>query len=328
MGKSSRSSQSLDLSRSKILITGGHGFVGKHLVRLLQEKYAVPRKNLFAPTSKERDFLSFDDCYQSVKGKDVVIHLAARVGGIGANKESPGSFFYENLIMGAQLMEAARLVGINKFVSVGTVCSYPKFARVPFREEALWDGYPEETNAPYGLAKKMLLVQGQAYRQQYGLNVIHLLPANMYGEGDNFNLQTSHVIPAIIRKCIEGRENGATTIRVWGSGKATREFLYVEDAVEGIVLATQFYNEADPINIGSSQEISIQELVELITQLTGFKGEIVWDASLPDGQPRRKLEVSKAKKLFGFSAQTSLETGLRRTIDWYEASLKSKGTYE
>jgi len=248
----------------------------------------------------------------------VVLHLAARVGGIGANREHPADFFYANLMMGVQLMHEAWAAGVEKFVTVGTVCSYPKFTPLPFREEDLWNGYPEETNAPYGLAKKMLLVQGQAYRQEYGLNAIYLLPVNLYGPGDNFNPDSSHVIPSLIRKCLEARDAGSPEIVAWGDGSPTREFVYVEDTAEGIVLAAERYNGDEPVNLGSSYEISIRELTELIARLTGFPGRITWDTSKPNGQPRRKLDVSRARARFGFEATTRFEDGLRKTIDWYE----------
>jgi len=253
---------------------------------------------------------------------DIVIHLAAVVGGIGANREHPGKFFYENLMMGVQLIEQARLRGIEKFVAIGTVCAYPKFAPAPFREEDIWNGYPEETNAPYGLAKKMLLVQSQAYRQEYGFNSIFLLPVNLYGPGDNFNPASSHVIPALIKKCVDAIDAGAEFIECWGTGKASREFIYAADAAEGIVLATQHYNGADPANIGTGSEITIKDLVEKIAALTGFRGQIRWDPSKPDGQPRRCLDTSKAKKYFGFQARTSFDEGLKATIDWYRAHSK------
>jgi len=251
-----------------------------------------------------------------------VIHLAAVVGGIGANRENPGRFFYENAIMGIQLMEQARLAGVEKFVTVGTVCSYPKLTPVPFREDDLWSGYPEETNAPYGLAKKMLFVQGQAYREQYGFNAINLIPVNLYGPGDNFDPVTSHVIPALIKKCVDARTAGAPFIEVWGSGQASREFLYVDDAAQGIVLAAERYDSPEPVNLATGNEITIRELATLIARLTGFDGELQWDATKPDGQPRRSLDVSRATKEFGFSAETSFEDGLRATIGWYEASLE------
>jgi GDP-L-fucose synthase len=249
---------------------------------------------------------------------DIVIHLAAKVGGIGANRAMPGEFFYDNLMMGTQLMEMARQVGVKKFVNIGTICSYPKFTPVPFKEEDLWNGYPEETNAPYGLAKKMLIVQGEAYKQQYGFNSICLLQVNLYGPRDNFDPQTSHVIPALIRKCVEAVKNGKNEIVVWGTGKATREFFYVEDAAEGILLAAELYNKTEPVNLGAGFEISIKDLVNLIAKLSGFKGKIIWDPSKPDGQPRRCLDVSKAEKEFGFRAKTNFEGGLKKTIEWYK----------
>jgi GDP-L-fucose synthase len=252
----------------------------------------------------------------------VVIHLAARVGGIGANRDNPGSFFYENAIMGIEVMEQARLNGVSKFVQVGTVCAYPKFAPIPFSEDDLWNGYPEETNAPYGLAKKMLLVQAQAYRQQYGFNAIYLLPVNLYGPGDSLDLRNSHVIPALVRKCVEAEKAGAESVEVWGTGTATREFLYVDDAARGIVLATERYDESDPVNLGSSEEISIRDLVGLIAELTGYKGELRFDATKPDGQPRRKLNVERAKSEFGFTSETPFRKGLQKTIEWFkEASV-------
>jgi len=249
---------------------------------------------------------------------DIIIHLAAHVGGIGANMAKPAEFFYDNLMMGVQLMHQAYQRGVEKFVAIGTICAYPKFTPIPFKEEHLWDGYPEETNAPYGLAKKMLLVQAQAYRQQYGFNAIFLLPVNLYGPGDNFNPASSHVIPALIRKCLEAKEQGAKEIVAWGDGSPTREFIYVEDAAEGIALATQRYNGAEPVNIGSSFEISIKDLTELIARLTGFEGAIRWDTSKPNGQPRRKLDTARAREHFGFTAKTDFEEGLRRTITWYQ----------
>jgi GDP-L-fucose synthase len=251
---------------------------------------------------------------------ELVIHLAARVGGIGANRENPGSFFYDNAMMGIELMEQARHNGVGKFIQVGTVCSYPKFAAVPFSEDDLWNGYPEETNAPYGLAKKMLLVQAQAYRQQYGFDAIYLIPVNLYGPGDNFDLHSSHVIPALIRKCLEAKRAGSASIEVWGTGTPTREFLYVDDAARGIMLAAERYDKPEPVNLGTSEEISIRDLVALITELTGFKGQIVYDPSKPDGQPRRKLNVDRAKKEFGFTAKTSFRVGLQRTIEWFKAN--------
>jgi GDP-L-fucose synthase len=299
-----------------VVVTGGAGFLGSFVVEALGQRGA---RDLFVPRSREYDLRREADIARMLRTAraDVVIHLAAVVGGIGANRENPGRFFYDNLIMGAQLIEGARLAGVAKFVAIGTVCSYPKFAPIPFREEDLWNGYPEETNAPYGLAKKMLLVQSQAYREQYGFNSIFLLPVNLYGPRDNFDPSSSHVIPALVRKCVEAVETGAPEIVVWGTGRATREFLYVEDAAEAIVLAAESYDGSEPVNLGTSSEISIKELVSLIARQTGFTGRIVWDTSKPDGQPRRMLDTDRAAKSFGFVAKTSFEEGLGRTIDWY-----------
>jgi len=306
----------MDLKNKKILVTGGAGFLGSFVVKKLIER-GVPKENIFIPRSKDFDLRKWENCQKVVKDKDVVIHLAAKVGGIGFNQKYPGELFYDNLIMGVQLMEAARQAGIEKFVAIGTICAYPKFTPVPFKEEDLWSGYPEETNAPYGLAKKMLLVQAQAYRQQYGFNAIYLLPVNLYGPGDNFNPESSHVIPALIKKVADAKKENKDFIEVWGTGKATREFLYVEDAAEGIILATEKYDKPDPINLGSGMEISIKDLVETICRLMNFKGEIRWDTLKPDGQPRRCLDVTRAEKEFGFKAKTDFETGLKRTIEWY-----------
>ncbi len=300
----------------RILITGGAGFLGSHLIRALQAR-GVNLDQITVPRSAELDLRRWENCRAAVEGQDVVIHLAAVVGGIGINRERPGEFFYDNLMMGTQLMEAARQAGVQKFVAIGTICAYPKFTPVPFREEDLWNGYPEETNAPYGLAKKMQLVQAQAYRQQYGFNAIYLLPVNLYGPGDNFDPRSSHVIPALIKKCADAVENGDDHVVVWGDGSPTREFLYVEDCAEGIVLATERYNGPEPVNLGSGMEISIKDLVHLIADLTGFRGEIVWDTSKPNGQPRRCLDVSRAERYFGFRARTNFEEGLKRTIAWY-----------
>ena len=305
------------LQNKKILVTGGAGFLGKHVItRLIEE--GVARKNIMVPRSKVYDLRKKSDCKKVVQGVDIVIHLAANVGGIGYNQKNPGTLFYDNLLMGVHMMEEARKAGVDKFIAIGTVCAYPKFTPVPFREEDLWDGYPEETNAPYGLAKKMLLVQGQAYRHQYGFNAIYLLPVNLYGRGDNFDPKSSHVIPALIRRFIDAKKNKEKDIVVWGSGNATREFLYVDDCAEGIILATQHYNKPIPVNLGSSFEISIKRLAELIKELTGFEGMIIWDKTKPDGQPRRKLNTQKAKKEFGFVAKTDFEEGLKKTIEWYK----------
>jgi GDP-L-fucose synthase len=308
----------------RLVVTGGGGFLGSYVVEFLKSRGCL---DPVVPRSREYDLRRESDIVRLLEASrpHVVIHLAAVVGGIGANRENPGRFFYENMMMGTQLMEQARRFGVGKFVTIGTVCSYPKFAPVPFQEEELWNGYPEETNAPYGLAKKMLLVQGQAYRQQYGLNSIYLLPVNLYGPGDNFDPASSHVIPALIKKCVDAVEAGDDAITVWGTGKATREFLYVADAAEGIVLAAERYEGDEPVNLGAGVEISVKDLVELITRLTGFKGRIVWDASKPDGQPRRLLDTSRAEKHFGFRAGTSFETGLQGTIEWYRRSARSKG---
>lgn len=307
----------INLTGKNILITGAHGFLGKCLVENLLKKRRVPKKNLMLPTAKELDLRIFENCRKAVGGADIVIHLAAKVGGIGFNKEKPGELFYDNIIMGVQLMETARLGGVEKFVALGTVCAYPKFTPAPFREENLWNGYPEETNAPYGLAKKMLLVQAQAYRQQYGFNAVYLLPVNLYGPRDNFDPASSHVIPALIRKVYEAKEHGKSFIEVWGSGKPTREFLYVEDAAEGIVLAVEKYNKPQAVNLGSGTEISIRDLAKTICKAMNYRGKLTFDKTKPDGQPRRSLDVSCAKKEFGFIAKTSFEEGLAKTIEWY-----------
>ena len=311
----------LNLSKKKILITGAQGFVGKHLVKNLLEKRKVAKENLFLPNFEQLDLRRWEDCQAAVKGQEIIIHLAAKVGGIGLNREIPGEMFYDNAIMGIQLMEAARQAKVEKFVAISTICAYPKFTPVPFKEDDLWLGYPEETNAPYGLAKKMSLVQAQAYRQQYGFNAISLIPVNMYGQGDSFDPKKSHVIAALIRKVYQAKKEGKNFIEVWGTGKATREFLYVEDGAEGIILATEKYDKPEPVNLGSGMEISIKDLAELICKLMDFKGEIRWDTSKPDGQPRRRLDTSKAEKEFGFQAKTNFEEGLKKTIQWYEENV-------
>ncbi|MDO8663885.1 MAG: GDP-L-fucose synthase [Candidatus Wildermuthbacteria bacterium] len=307
----------INLRQKKILITGAHGFVGKHLVKNLLEKRMVPEGNLFLPKAEDFDLKKWENCQKAVSGQDIVIHLAALVGGIGLNREIPGEMFYDNAIMSIQLMEAARQAVVEKFVAIGTICSYPKFTPVPFREKDLWSGYPEETNAPYGLAKKMALVQAQAYRQQYGFNAIYLLPVNMYGPGEKFDQRSSHVIAAIIRKVYTAKKEGRDYVESWGTGKATREFLYVEDGAEGIILAAERYDKPEPVNLGSGSEISIKDLVQLICRLMDFKGEIRWDKTKPDGQPRRRLDASMAKKEFGFASKTGLEEGLKKTIEYW-----------
>lgn len=315
----------MDLKQHRIPVTGGAGFLGSRVVEVLRQRGC---DHVFVPRSKEYDLREkrmiirlLSDTHPSI-----VIHLAATVGGIGANRENPGRFFYDNLVMGVHMMEEARQSRVSKFVAIGTVCCYPKFTPVPFREDDLWDGYPEETNAPYGLAEKSLLVQAQAYRQQYGFNAIFLLPTNLYGPRDNFDPKTSHVIPALIKKCCDAMDSGETAIIVWGDGTPTREFLYVTDAAEAIVLATERYNKPEPVNIGSSHEISIHDLAELIAEKTGFKGQIVWDPSKPGGQPRRLLDTSRAARQFGFRARVGLEEGLERTIiAWYKAQRYGTG---
>jgi GDP-L-fucose synthase len=316
----------MNLSDKRIMLTGGSGFLGRYVLAELQRREA---RHIFVARHEDYDLTQITDVGRAYHDSqpDIVIHLAAKVGGIGINREKPGEFFYDNLMMGAQLMEQARLCNVEKFVSIGTVCAYPKFTPVPFKEDDLWNGYPEETNAPYGLAKKMLLVQGQAYQQQYGFKAIYLLPVNLYGPGDNFDPHTSHVIPALIKKCVDAIERGDRQIVAWGTGSASREFLYVEDAARAIVLATERYDQPEPVNIGSGMEITIKELLELIAELTGFQGEIVWDSSKPDGQPRRSLDVSRARQAFGFQAQTDFREGLRKTIEWYLAHQnKTKNT--
>ncbi len=309
----------MDWSNKRVCVTGGAGFLGKHLIETLRVRGA---KDIFIPRIEQYDLVDQQAIIRLLadSNPDIIIHLAAHVGGIGANREHPAEFFYDNLMMGVQLMHQAYLKGVEKVVAIGTVCAYPKFTPVPFKEDDLWIGYPEETNAPYGLAKKMLLVQSEAYREQYGFNSIFLLPVNLYGPGDNFNPRSSHVIPALIKKCIDAQEEGIDHIVVWGDGSPTREFIYVKDAARGIALATESYNESLPVNLGSGFEISIKDLVEKIARMTGFKGDLVWDTSKPNGQPRRALDTSRAKEKFGFVAQTDFDEGLQETIDWYRAN--------
>lgn len=304
----------------RVVVTGGAGFLGKKVVEELTKRGC---RNIVVPRKKDcdlRDAASIKKLLSESK-PHVIVHLAASVGGIGANLKNPATFFYDNLMMGVQLMEQSRLSGVEKFVSIGTICSYPKFTKVPFKEKDLWSGYPEETNAPYGLAKKMLLVQSQAYRQQYGYNSIFLLPVNLYGPGDNFSPESSHVIPALIQKCCDAIKGGEKSIVVWGTGKPTREFLYVDDAARGIILAAEKYSKSEPVNLGAGMEISIKDLAQLIVRLTGFTGKIIWDRSKPDGQPRRRLDVSLAKREFGFKAQVNFQEGLKKTIQWYKGQI-------
>lgn len=300
-----------------VIVTGGAGFLGSHVVDKLKERGC---KNIIVPRSKEYNLIEKEDILKLFNKckPDIVIHLAAVVGGIGANRENPGKFFYDNLVMGAQLLECSRQYEIEKFVALGTICAYPKYTPIPFKEEDLWIGYPEETNAPYGLAKKMMLVQSQAYRDQYNYNSIYLLPVNLYGPRDNFDPKISHVIPALIKKCIDAIDHKDKEITVWGTGQATREFLYVDDCAEAILMATESYNKSEPVNIGSGKEISIKDLVNLIVELTGFNGEVIWDDTKPDGQPRRCLDTQKATKEFGFVSNTDFREGLKETIDWYK----------
>ena len=309
-------SNTFEWKNKRICVTGGAGFLGTHLVADLHDQGA---QEVFIPTTKNYDLVDPQAILQLLAdaNPDVIIHLAAHMGGIGANLEHPAEFFYDNLMMGVQLMHQAYLRGVEKFVAIGTVCAYPKFTPVPFSEDDLWIGYPEETNAPYGLAKKMLLVQSQAYREQYNFNSIFLLPVNLYGPGDNFDPRSSHVIPALIRKCVEAKETGKDHIVVWGDGSPTREFIYVTDAARGIALATAHYNQSLPVNLGSGFEISIKDLVKKIARMTGFEGDLVWDTSKPNGQPRRALDTSRAKEFFGFEAQVNFDEGLRKTIDWF-----------
>jgi GDP-L-fucose synthase len=297
-----------------VLVTGGHGFLGTHLVN---ELINLSPKDILVPKSSENDLREYEECLKVSKNVDIVIHLAANVGGIGYNRDNPANLFDDNILMSVNMMRAARVNGVKKYLALGTICAYPKFTLVPFKEKDLWMGYPEETNAPYGLAKKMQLVQAQAYRQQYGFNAIFLLPVNLYGPGDNFDPKSSHVIPALIKKFVEAKENNQKEVVVWGTGKPTREFLYVKDAAKGIILAVEKYNKSEPVNLGAGFEISIKDLAELIKELTDFKGNIVWDKTKPDGQPRRKLDVTKAEEEFGFTANTQFEVGLRETINWY-----------
>ncbi len=305
------------LKNKRIVVTGGKGFLGGHLIRELASHGCAAIEIADLPEFDLTDLSSIRRMYDTMK-PDLVIHLAAKVGGIGFNQEKPAELFYDNLIMGTQLIEEAYRHGIEKFVALGTICAYPKFTPVPFREDDLWNGYPEETNAPYGLAKKMMLVQSQAYRRQYGFNSIFLLPVNLYGPNDNFDPRSSHVIPALVKKCFDAMDRGDDSLEVWGTGKATREFFYVEDAARAICLAADRYDQSDPVNIGADFEISIRDLAELTANLCGFTGKILWDASKPDGQPRRRLDTSKALKEFGFKAQTDLTTGLKKTIAWYK----------
>ncbi len=311
----------IDLSKKRIAVTGGAGFLGAYVIEKLKTRGC---RDIFIPRIEDYDFVQSEAVkrmYQDARA-DIVIHLAAQVGGIEANRQNPGKFFYDNLLMGVQLMEVGRQVGLEKFVALGTICAYPKLTSVPFKEEDLWNGYPEETNAPYGLAKKMLLVQSQAYRQQYGFNSIFLLPVNLYGPGDNFDPKSSHVIPALIKKCLDAIRENKKEIVVWGTGKVSREFLFVEDCAEGIVLATEKYEKSDPVNLGTGCEIFIEDLVSLITRLTGFKGAVNWDTTKLDGQPRRMLDTSRAQKEFGFKARITFEEGLTKTIEWYRMLVK------
>lgn len=306
----------LDLTEKRIVVTGGAGFLGKQVIQQLSEAGASTDK-ITVPRSRDFDLCSLEACQKVAANQDIIIHLAAHVGGIGLNREKPAELFYDNLMMGAQLIHAAHEAGVEKFVCVGTICAYPKFTPVPFQEDDLWEGYPEETNAPYGIAKKALLVQLQAYRQQYGFNGIYLLPVNLYGPEDNFKPESSHVIPALIRKVHEAQQRGDKKLRVWGDGSPTREFLYSTDAARGIVMATQDYNDPDPVNLGTNAEISIRDLVEQICELMNFEGKIVWETDKPNGQPRRCLDTTRAKERFNFEAQTDFKTGLKNTIEWY-----------
>lgn len=309
----------INLRQKRILLTGGSGFLGQHITEKLRKRGVT---HIMIPRSARYDLRTVEACRKVVRNIDIVIHLAAKVGGIGFNRAHPAEMFYDNIMMGAQLMHEAYLAGVEKFVAVGTICSYPKFTKVPFKEETLWDGYPEETNAPYGLAKKMLLVQSQTYRAQYGFNSIFLLPVNLYGPGDNFDTASSHVIPALIKKMYEAKKKKKKEVTIWGTGRATREFLYVEDAAEAIILATELYNGSEPINIGAGFEISIHSLVRKIAKMVGFTGTVRWDTSKPDGQPRRMLDTSKAYKFFKFKARMNFEDGLKKEIEWYKSHKK------
>lgn len=309
----------MDIEDKKILVTGGAGFLGNFVIKELLMNGAK-KENIVVPRSKDYDLRSFYVCLDLLKEVDIVIHLAARVGGIGFNQKYPGALFYDNATMGINIIEASRINNIEKVVLVGTVCSYPKFTPTPFKEESLWDGYPEETNAPYGIAKKIQIVQAQSYRVQYGMNIIYLIPVNLYGPGDNFDLENSHVIPALIRKFVEAKERKDKEVVVWGTGEVSREFLYVEDAARGIVIASLNYNKPDPVNLGTGEEIKIKDLVELIKDIVGYKGQLVWDNNRPDGQPRRKLDTSLAEKEFNFNSQISFKKGIKKTIDWYKNS--------
>lgn len=308
------------LKSKRILLTGGSGFLGSFVLQELLTG-GVQRENIVIPRSRNLDLRKWEDCLTAVKDTDVVIHLAAKVGGIGFNLKFPGELFYDNAIMGIQLMEASRQSGVEKFVTVGTVCAYPKFTPVPFKEENLWDGYPEETNAPYGVAKKALLVQAESYRKQYGFNVIYLVPVNLYGPRDHFDPEDAHVIPALILKFFDAKQRGLKKVTAWGTGNPSREFLYVEDAARGIVMAAERYEKSDPVNLGSGEEISIRDLVHMIKEKIGYEGEVEWDTTRPDGQPRRKLDVSKAREEFGFQSETPFKEGLRKTIEWYRENM-------
>ena len=309
-------STTLDLQNKRILVTGGAGFLGRQVVHQLCKAGADPQK-ITVPRSQDLDLRKMENCQRAADQQDIVIHLAAHVGGIGLNREKPAELFYDNLMMGTQLIHAAYEAGVQKFVCAGTICAYPKFTPVPFKEDDIWNGYPEETNAPYGIAKKALLVQLQSYRQQYGFDGIYLLPVNLYGPGDNFDPRSSHVIPALVRKVHEAQQQGLTELPVWGDGSPTREFLYVDDAARGIVVATQKYSDPDPVNLGTGEEISIRDLITLLCDLMKFKGEIVWETDKPNGQPRRCLDTERAKERFGFTAEVGFEQGLKNTIDWY-----------